>query len=186
MIALGDMDLFLNLFVTRHASLMRSTGKLNMPEISKEISVSLSDRPLSRRNFDFGTLYLLTCRCTTSLISRQLLRSRMERNGMTKRRALVSRVFCWRSNIYIYIIGVLLNDDELLPHDETEIALRACLPSIEAQDFEDEAMRVVARARHTRPSYTKFDDIPLPLRVPRSTDPSIWSFRVKVGMLHYL
>ena len=105
---------------------------------------------------------------------------------MTKRRASVSCVFCWRSNIYIYIIGVLLNDDELLLHDETEIALRACLPSIEAQDFEDEAVRVVARARHTRPSYTKFDDIPLPLRVPRSTDPSIWSFRVKVGMLHYL
>ena len=80
-----------------------------------------------------------------------------------------------------------MSDDELVPHDETEIALRARFPSLEAQDLEGEAARVVARARHsTRPSYTKIDDIPLPLRVPRSTDPSIWSFRVKVGILHYL
>jgi hypothetical protein len=70
--------------------------------------------------------------------------------------------------------------------NESEIALRARLPSREAEDLEDEAVRAIARARHKRPSYTKFDDIPLPLRVPRSTDPSIWSFIVKVGMLHHL
>jgi hypothetical protein len=79
-----------------------------------------------------------------------------------------------------------LNDDELVPQNETEIALRVRFPSIGAQDLEDEAVRVVERARQTWPSYTKNDDIPLLLRVPRSTDPSIWSFRVKVGMLHYL
>ncbi|KAH9016014.1 hypothetical protein EDB85DRAFT_2156270 [Lactarius pseudohatsudake] len=32
-----------------------------------------------------------------------------------------------------------------------------------------------------RSSYTTFEDIPLPFRVPRSTDPSIWSVRVKLG-----
>jgi hypothetical protein len=79
-----------------------------------------------------------------------------------------------------------LNDDEPVSDNESEIALRVRFPSRETQDLEDEAVRVLARAGHTRPSYTKFGDIPLPLRVPRSTDPSIWSVRVKVGMLHHL
>ena len=93
-----------------------------------------------------------------------------------------SCVFLIHSNL-ICSVGELLDDDELVLDDEMEIALQACFPNREAQDLEDEAVRVVARAGHTRPLYTKTDDIPLPFWVPRSTDPSIWSIRVKVGML---
>ncbi|KAF8265394.1 hypothetical protein EI94DRAFT_1702525 [Lactarius quietus] len=55
----------------------------------------------------------------------------------------------------------LLNDDEL--------------------NLKDEQVRVVARARPTRSSYTK---IPLPLQVLCSTEPSIWSVRVKPSKIH--
>jgi hypothetical protein len=87
----------------------------------------------------------------------------------------------------IHFIGELLDDDEQVPDDETEITSRAGFASVEAQDLEDEAVRIVARAGHdARPSYTKFGDLPLPFRVLRSTDPTIWSVRVKVGILHYV
>lgn len=79
-----------------------------------------------------------------------------------------------------------MNDDELVPDDEAEITLQARFPSIEAQDLKDKAVRVVASAGQTQPSYTKTDDIPLPYWVPHLTNPSIWSVRVKVGMLHHL
>ncbi|KAH9021944.1 hypothetical protein EDB85DRAFT_2152037 [Lactarius pseudohatsudake] len=71
--------------------------------------------------------------------------------------------------------------------DEGEIlnvVSRAGLSDIETsiKDLQDEATRIVATARNnTRSSYTTFEDIPLPFRVPRSTDPSIWSVRVKLG-----
>ncbi|KAI9437480.1 hypothetical protein H4582DRAFT_2057849 [Lactarius indigo] len=77
--------------------------------------------------------------------------------------------------------GELLDDEEEVLDDETEIISRASA-NVEAQDLEDEAVRIVTRAGHnTRSSYTTIDDIPLPFRVPRSTDPSIWSVRVKLG-----
>jgi hypothetical protein len=86
--------------------------------------------------------------------------------------------------ILIYFIGYLVGDDEPLSGDETDAASLPGLPDVQAQDLEDEARRVVARARHnTRSDYSTADGIslPLPFRVPRENDPTIWSVRVKVG-----
>ncbi|KAI9430618.1 hypothetical protein H4582DRAFT_2063633 [Lactarius indigo] len=77
-----------------------------------------------------------------------------------------------------------LFDDEEMSNDEADVISRAGFSDIDtsAQDLQDEATRLVARAgNNTRSSYTTFEDIPLPFRVPRSTDPSIWSVRVKLG-----
>jgi transcription elongation factor SPT5 len=51
------------------------------------------------------------------------------------------------------------------------------------QDLEDEARRVTARGPDTRSSITTIENLVLPFRVPRDTDPSVWSVRVKVGVL---
>jgi transcription elongation factor SPT5 len=52
------------------------------------------------------------------------------------------------------------------------------------QDLEDDAGRIVARAGPSaRSPIITVEDLPLPFRVPRDTDPSIWSVRVKVGVL---
>lgn len=93
-----------------------------------------------------------------------------------------------------HFIGELLDDDEQVSDNETEITSRSSRAGsaiVEAQDLEDEAVRTVARVGHNmRSSCAKFGDLPkdlpLPFRVPRSTDPVIWSVRVKVGVLHYL
>ncbi len=55
------------------------------------------------------------------------------------------------------------------------------------QDLEDEARRIMARGAgpNTRSPITTTEDLPLPFRVLRNTDPSIWSVRVKVGVLLY-
>ncbi|KAH9047109.1 hypothetical protein EDB84DRAFT_1435148, partial [Lactarius hengduanensis] len=77
-----------------------------------------------------------------------------------------------------------LFDDEEMSNDEADVVSRAGLSDIgtSIKDLQDEATRIVATARNnTRSSYTTFEDIPLPFRVPRSTDPSIWSVRVKLG-----
>ncbi|KAH9046702.1 hypothetical protein EDB84DRAFT_1558155 [Lactarius hengduanensis] len=58
--------------------------------------------------------------------------------------------------------GELLDDEEEVLDDETETISRASA-NVEAQDLEDEAVRIVARAGHnTRSSYKTIDDIPLP------------------------
>ncbi len=88
--------------------------------------------------------------------------------------------------VHVYLLGELLDDEEEVLDNEMEIISRASA-NVEAQDLEDEAVRITARAGHyMRSSYTTIDDVPLPFRVPRSTDPSIWSVRVKVGILHYV
>ncbi|KAH9013458.1 hypothetical protein EDB85DRAFT_2158192 [Lactarius pseudohatsudake] len=77
-----------------------------------------------------------------------------------------------------------LFDDEEMSNDEADVVSHAGLSDIgtSIKDLQDEATRIVATARNnTRSSYTTFEDIPLPFRVPRSTDPSIWSVRVKLG-----
>jgi transcription elongation factor SPT5 len=51
------------------------------------------------------------------------------------------------------------------------------------QDLEDEARRIVARDPDTRSIMTTTENLPLPFHVPRDIDPSIWSVRVKVGVL---
>ena len=52
------------------------------------------------------------------------------------------------------------------------------------QDLEDNVGRIVARAGpSTRSPIITVEDLPLPFHVPRDTDPSIWSVRVKVGVL---
>ena len=77
------------------------------------------------------------------------------------------------------------NKEEVLD-DKMEIISHASA-NIEVQDLKDEAVRIVARAGHnTQSSYMTIDDVPLPFRVPCLTDPSIWSIRVKVGILHYV
>ncbi|KAH9009203.1 hypothetical protein EDB83DRAFT_2531320 [Lactarius deliciosus] len=77
--------------------------------------------------------------------------------------------------------GELLDNEDEVLDGEMETISRASA-NVEAQDLEDEAVRIVARAGHnTGSSYKTIDDIPLPFRVPRSTDPSIWSVRVKLG-----
>ncbi|KAH9016003.1 hypothetical protein EDB85DRAFT_1898417 [Lactarius pseudohatsudake] len=77
-----------------------------------------------------------------------------------------------------------LFDDEEMSNDEADVVSRAGLSDIgtSIKDLQDEATRIVATARNnTQSSYTTFEDIPLPFRVPRSTNPSIWSVRVKLG-----
>ncbi len=88
--------------------------------------------------------------------------------------------------VHVYLLGELLDDEEEVPDDETEIISHASA-NIEAQDLKDKAVRIVARAGHNmQSSYMTIDDVPLPFQVPHSTDPSIWSIRVKVGILHYV
>ena len=66
--------------------------------------------------------------------------------------------------VYIYFIGELLDDDEQVPDDETEITSRDGFAGIEAQDLEAEAVKFVERAGHNKRSlYATIDDTPLPL-----------------------
>ena len=81
--------------------------------------------------------------------------------------------------IHIYSIGYLVGDDETVSEDETPLP---GLPSIEAQNLEDEARRITARARHTPDLHTHADDVALPFRVPCENDPNIWCVKVKVAI----
>jgi hypothetical protein len=79
-----------------------------------------------------------------------------------------------------------LGDDESVSDDDTSIASLPGFPSAEAQDLDGEARRIVARARHnTGYAHITTNDLALPFRVPRENDPTIWSIRVEVGVLHY-
>lgn len=101
---------------------------------------------------------------------------------MRKRTSLVIGTGCPFMAILIYFIGYFAGDDESLSDDDTDAALLPRLPDVQAQDLEDEARMVVARARrNTRFDYSTADGISLPFRVPRENDPTIWSVRVKVG-----
>lgn len=126
-------------------------------------------------------------RYTSSSMLKQSSQPRMKRKR-TRERFSVSHMRCSFMTIYVYFIGGLFDDEEM-SNDEADVVSRAGLSDIgtSIKDLQDEATRIVATARNnTRSSYTTFEDIPLPFRVPRSTDPSIWSVRVKVGILHYL
>lgn len=78
----------------------------------------------------------------------------------------------------------LFNDDDvssdgLEPLDD--ISHVGGFPSSAVRDLEDEARRIVERGLNTRSSIPTIEDLVLPFRVPRDTDPSIWSVRVKLG-----
>lgn len=128
------------------------------------------------------------------MISKQLSCARMKKNWMREREMMISVSHTHLSfvvvYVYIYILGELLDDDEEAWSDEAEAILRASATDsvgVEAQDLEGEAVRIMARAGHSaRPPYAAVDDVPLPFRVPRLTDPSIWTVRVKVGILPYV
>ena len=66
--------------------------------------------------------------------------------------------------VYIYFIGKLLDNDEQVPDDKTEITSHGSFAGIEAQDLEAEAVKFVKRAGHNKQSlYTTINDTPLPL-----------------------
>lgn len=82
----------------------------------------------------------------------------------------------------MYSIGYIVDDDESLSEDETDIALLPGVSGDEAQEREDETRRIAARARpNTQSAYITADEMALPFRVPRESEPSIWSVRVKVS-----
>lgn len=86
----------------------------------------------------------------------------------------------------MYTADDLLDDDEI-SDDGPGVISQVGLASSTAQDYEDEARSIVARAGNkARSVLTINDDVTLPFRVPREIDPSIWSVRVKVGVLHCL
>ena len=49
--------------------------------------------------------------------------------------------------VHVYLLGELLDDEEEVPDDKMEIISHASA-NVEAQDLEDEAVRIVARAGH--------------------------------------
>lgn len=86
----------------------------------------------------------------------------------------------------LYTADDLLDDDEI-SYDWPGVISQVDLASSIPQDLEDEARSIVARAgNNARSLLTINDNAILPFRVPRETDPSIWSVRVKVGVLHCL
>jgi hypothetical protein len=122
------------------------------------------------------------------LISKQLSQSRATKK--TKRKVTsVSHVAVHFTTIHIYNILHTADDffdDDEVSNDGTGVISQAGLAGSAVDGLEDEARNVVARAAYARPVLTASDDMILPLRVPRETDPSIWSVRVKVGALHCL
>lgn len=82
-----------------------------------------------------------------------------------------------------FYTGDLFNDDEISSDGLDDVSHVAGFASPAVQDLEDEARRLVERGPDTRSSITTNENLALPFRVPRDTDPSVWSVRVKVGAL---
>jgi transcription elongation factor SPT5 len=103
------------------------------------------------------------------------------RKKKRKRNFSVSRMkWSIQSSIYrFFYTGDLFNDDEISSDGLGDVS-HVGYASSTVQDLEDEARRIVARG--ARPD-TITGDLALPFRVPRDTDPSVWSVRVKVGVL---
>ena len=88
----------------------------------------------------------------------------------------------------MHTVDDILNDDEI-SNDGSGILSQADLAGSAVEGLEDEARGIMARSRYNRDArsvLTTNDDVNLPLRVPRETDPSIWLVRVKVGIQHCL
>ena len=95
-----------------------------------------------------------------------------------------TRSLQWSMNIFL---GDLLDDDDEVSNDESSVISRVSIAGFGEHSLDDEARRIVARAGHnTRSVLTTTGDVALPFRVPREIDPSIWSVRVKVGVLRGL
>ena len=82
--------------------------------------------------------------------------------------------------MYRFDTGDLFDDDEMSSDDEA-LGDVSHVASSAVHDLEDEARRIVARG--ARPDATTIENLALPFRMPHDTDPSVWSVKVKVGVL---
>src|ERR1700761_7918682 len=103
-----------------------------------------------------------------------------EEDDLSKSHGLVHSVI----HIKIFYTGDLFDDDEISSDGLGDVShvgfASSTAQDSTVQDLEDEARRIVARG--AQPD-TITEDLALPFRGPRDSDPSVWSVRVKVGVL---
>ena len=81
----------------------------------------------------------------------------------------------------LFYTGDLFNDDETSSDGLGDAPYVRFAGSV-VQDLEDEARRIAEKVTRADTTETT-ESLALPFRVPCDTDPSIWSMRVKVGVL---
>jgi hypothetical protein len=101
---------------------------------------------------------------------------------MRKRTTSVSHtnLLIWET-YRMHLIEDLVDDHESISEDEADIVPLTGVPHAEANDLEDEARRITVRAAQETRVGTTADGMALPFRVPRESDPKIWSVSVKVS-----